>query len=469
MSQFGDQPSAQSLVRDPALLAEVDARMANAEADGSAEHLVLRPKTLADTGLSMTYVADLLCKHLMESGAVTLSRLSDMLALPSRIIEDILHFLRREARVEILSTAADDGAMRYGLTDKGRALARAALEVSGYVGAAPVALEEYVKVVLQQTVHDRNVTAPDMREAFKDVVLSDEMLDRLGPSLNSGRAIFIYGPAGTGKTYITQRFIRVFNEGVFIPHAILINDTVLSVYDPVIHKALEQPRLDDESLSIISSFDQRWMRCERPAIIVGGELTADMLEVQFDAASREYRAPLQMKANNGVFIIDDMGRQRVEPQAVFNRWIVPLEEKKDYLSLGSGRHFSVPFDVVLVFSTNMKPTDLADEAFLRRIGYKIEFPYLTPAQYSAIWRQQCREKGVPFDMEILKYAVQGLHQEDGKPLLPCHPRDLLGLCVDKAVYSDQPRMVTKEILDWAWENYFAKTDSSPARNDMGEM
>ena len=208
------------------------------------------------------------------------------------------------------------------------------------------------------------------------------------------------------------------------------------------------------------------IRCR---VVVGGELTMSMLEVQYDPHTREHQAPLQMKANNGIFIIDDMGRQRVSPQEVFNRWIVPLEEKKDYLSLGSGRHFSVPFNVVLVFSTNMRPHDLADEAFLRRIGYKIGFPYLTDDQYSAIWQQQCADRGIPFDREVLDYAIQSLHRSKSVPLLPCHPRDLLGLCIDKAVYSDQPRQVTKPILDWAWENYFARTDGDDlGLTDIGE-
>jgi len=431
---------------------------------------VSRPKQLIDTGLTQPYVADLLSKHLVQSGSLSLSQLSQRLALPGRIVEEVVHFLRHEARVEVLGTQSDDGELRYGLTDRGRVLAAAAFDSSGYVGAAPVPLADYIKLVRAQSVHDRSVNATDMRQAFKDVVLSDDLLDRLGPSLNSGRSIFIYGPAGTGKTYITQRFLRVFNEGVFIPKAILINDTALSLYDPVIHKSIGQRTSVDGSIAIANAHDDRYVLCERPAIVVGGELTASMLEVQYDSHNKEHRAPLQMKANNGIFIIDDMGRQRVSPQEVFNRWIVPLEEKKDYLSLGSGRHFSVPFDVVLVFSTNMKPTDLADEAFLRRIGYKIEFPYLTPDQYSQIWRQQCDERGLPFDENVLEYAIEGLHRANNVPLLPCHPRDLLGLCVDKAIYSEQPRQVTKEILDWAWENYFASTgDIAPKVINIGEV
>ena len=441
--------------------------------DEQAEHrvmqLVRRPKVLADTGLSMPFAADLLSKHLLQSGVLTLNQLTQRIALPSRIVEDIVHFLRKEARAEVVPTQTDLGDMQFGLTDRGRALAAAALDTSGYIGAAPVPLSTYVELVHAQSVHDCEVTADDMRQAFKDVVLSEDLLDRIGPSLNSGRSIFIYGPAGTGKTYITQRFARLFGESVYVPRAILINDAVLTVFDPVIHKATQQVD-ESDGLSIARAYDDRFVLCSRPAIVVGGELTADMLEVQYDPATKEFAAPLQMKANNGIFIIDDMGRQRVSPMEVFNRWIVPLEEKRDFLSMGSGRHFSVPFNVVLVFSTNMQPTDLADEAFLRRIGYKIEFPYLTQDQYSQIWEQQCREYGVPMDPVVLDYALNELHGARQVPLLPCHPRDLLGLCVDRAIYTGQPRAVTTSILDWAWMNYFAKTESSDVPSSIkGEV
>jgi hypothetical protein len=189
-------------------------------------------------------------------------------------------------------------------------------------------------------------------------------------------------------------------------------------------------------------------------IVAGGELTADMLEVQFDAATREYRSPLQLKANNGMFVIDDMGRQKVPPEAIFNRWIVPMEEKKDYLSLGSGRHFSVPFDVVLLFSTNLHPLDLADEAFLRRIGYKIGFDYLTTDEYRAIWRNECTERGIVYEPESVDYVLTELHARHRVRLLPCHPRDLLGIALDRAEYLGEPRRLTPEHLEWAWRNYF---------------
>jgi hypothetical protein len=208
-----------------------------------------------------------------------------------------------------------------------------------------------------------------------------------------------------------------------------------------------------------TGFDPRFMACQRPVIISGGELTADMLEIHFDAETRMYRAPLQLKANNGIFIIDDMGRQRVAPETVFNRWIVPLEEKKDYLSLGAGQHFSVPFDLVMVFSTNLNPVDLADEAFLRRIGYKIEFHHVRPDDYRRIWQKVCADQAISCASEVVDYVIEELHGRHGMPMAACHPRDLLGIAVDHAAYLGEPRLVTREHMDWAWKNYFVSLRS----------
>jgi hypothetical protein len=420
--------------------------------------LAPRPRRLEDTGLSQTFLADLLNKHLLLGGVLSLNQISERLCLPSRIVQDLLHFLRQEERIEVMATDSVTGTVRYGLTNRGRIQAGSAFAVSGYAGPAPVPLALYVATVAAQTVHGIAVTREQLHGAFHDVVISADLLDDLGPSLNSGRAIFIYGPPGTGKTYLSQRIARVFTSAVLIPHAIAIGEAVISVFDPVSHKTVE--RADRGSLSVEGAADERFVLCHRPALVVGGELTADMLEIQFDEHTRQYTAPLQLRANNGIFIIDDLGRQRVEPQTVFNRWTVPLEEKRDFLNLGSGRQFSVPFDVVLVFSTNKRPSELADEAFLRRVGYKIRFSDLDADQYERIWRDQCRANDLPFDEEVLDYAIHHLHRATGVPLLPCHPRDLLGLCVDRAAYTGLPRRVTRGVLDWAWKNYFARSDEN---------
>jgi SpoVK/Ycf46/Vps4 family AAA+-type ATPase len=292
-----------------------------------------------------------------------------------------------------------------------------------------------------------------MYAAFHDVTLDLDLLDKLGPSLNSGRAIFLYGAAGTGKTYVSQKLVRLFRDLTLIPHAISVDDTVIQVFDPMLHKVVRPDSVESTPM-LDRSHDPRFLICERPCAITGGELTAEMLEVRYDPTARLYEAPLQLKANNGIFIIDDMGRQRIQPQALFNRWIVPLEEKKDYLDLGSGKHFSVPFDVVLVMSTNIHPLELADEAFLRRIGYKIEFSPLSVEGYTEIWNDNCREFQVVCEPRVLDYVLHELHAHNGIPLLPCHPRDLLGMAVDYATYANGSTEITEEHMRWAWSNYF---------------
>ena len=417
--------------------------------------LAPRPKTLADTGLSELFLADLVAKHLNEAGVLTLAQLSARTALAGPILESLLAFMRREARIEVRANTDDAGSLRYGLTDHGRSTALDALLRSGHIGPAPVPLSDYSRIVRAQTVHGGHVDRGLVRTAFQDVVINDDLLDQLGPAMNSGRAIFIYGPAGTGKTYITQRLARLFTELTLVPHSISAGDTVVQLFDPLIHKAV-----DDESsatsLLLDQGHDPRFVRCERPCVITGGELTTDLLEIQYDPANRTYEAPLQLKANNGIFIIDDLGRQRVAPEKILNRWIVPMEEKRDYHSLGSGRHFVAPFDVVLIFSTNMHPLDLADEAFLRRIGYKIHFGYLTPDQYEHIWEDACSDRGVLFDPAVTNFLIKELHSPNDVPLLPCHPRDLLGIALDQATYNDQPPRLTPDLLRWAWSNYFVQ-------------
>jgi hypothetical protein len=425
------------------------------------QKLAPRPVRLEDTGLQETFVADLLSKHLLQGGVLTMGELSTRLALAGPIIESVLNFMRKEARIEVRGPATGDGSssLRYALTERGRASAQDAMLRGGYVGPAPVPLEKYLAIVCAQTVHDRSVTHQSMKAAFADVVVRDEILGQLGPSLNSGRAIFIYGPPGTGKTYLTQRMARVFPQVTLIPHALAVNEAVIEIFDPVVHRPQDQS-LPNPNIMLEHGFDPRFVACQRPVIVSGGELSADMLDVRYDPDTRQYQAPLQLKANNGIFIIDDMGRQRVAPETVFNRWIVPLEEKKDFLSLGAGQHFSVPFDVVLVFSTNLNPTDLADEAFLRRIGYKIEFHYLRSDEYRQIWAQVCADHGISCDDDVVDYVIEDLHQRQGRPMAPCHPRDLLSIAMDHAAYLGQPRRVTRQHMDWAWKNYFVSLKPS---------
>ena len=414
------------------------------------------PTTVKETGLTLSFLGELVAKHLHDGGVLSLGALCARLALTGKVLTEILQFLRAEARIEVLGGAGKEAAsLRYNLTDRGRQAAIDSLSRSGYVGPAPIPLHIYNSVVRTQTIHQGAVSRDEMKNAFRDVVVRDSVLDQLGASMNSGRAVFIYGHAGTGKTYITQRLSRLFHDEVLIPHAIAVNDSVIAVFDPVLHKKLDRDSLKlSDDLVFRERYDERWVPCERPVLISGGELTGDMLEIQLEPLVKEYRAPLQLKANNGIFIIDDMGRQRVSPEEVFNRWIVPLEEKLDYLSLGSGRRFSVPFDLVLVFSTNLNPTDLADEAFLRRIGFKIRFDPLNVDEYHSIWKEQCAKDGIVCPPGVFDFVVDELHRRNSTPLLPCHPRDLLGMATDYLDYNGKPRMLSNESMSWAWDNYF---------------
>jgi predicted ATPase with chaperone activity len=419
------------------------------------QRLAPQPKNIVETGLNENFLGDLLCKHLHDAGVLDLPRLVERLALTGAVVEEVLQFLRKQGRIEVLGQTGGL-ALRYGLTERGRVAARDAFERSGYLGAAPFPVSAYRSLLKVQTIHHGRITARDMRNAFSGVVLTDGMLDQLGVAMNSGRAIMIYGPAGTGKTYISTRLIRLFAEAIWVPHAIVINDSVVEVYDPQVHQSLEDTQ--GNPLMLDEGIDRRLLCCKRPVVITGGELSMEQLDIRYDPYSRQYQAPLQLKASNGLFIIDDMGRQRMAPAELLNRWIVPMEEKRDFLNLGGGRHCELPFDLVLVFSTNLNPLELADEAFLRRIGYKLHFNYLKPEDYERIWHQECDRLGVTFDPLLLRYVLQGLYEAEGMPLVPCHPRDLLSMALDRQRYLDGSGPLSPRELEWAWHNYFVQLD-----------
>lgn len=421
--------------------------------------LAPQPCSIADTGLADNLLGDLLCKHLLDAGVLDMPQLVARLALTGSVLEELLAFLRKDGRVEVLGQLVGQG-LRYGLTERGRSAAKDALARSGYIGPAPYPVERYRQLLQAQTVHRSEVNGPNMRQAFSGIVIRDELLDQLGPAMNSGRAIMIYGPPGTGKTYISQRLIRLFSDTVWIPYAIAINEAVLEIFDPQVHKP-SPLEIKKPSLRLDQGVDRRLVQCQRPIIITGGELTMDMLDVRLDAYSRQYQAPLQLKASNGIFIIDDLGRQRMPPIDLFNRWIVPMEEKKDFLNLGGGRHCEIPFDLLLVFSTNLNPLALADEAFLRRIGYKLHFDHLLPSEYARIWQQECAKWALPYDPALVAYVIEQLHLPTQTPLLPCHPRDLLGMALDRQRYLglEATASLTPEALLWAWRNYFVAIEA----------
>ena len=420
------------------------------------QQLAPQPRTILETGLADSFLGDLVCKHLYDAGVLDMVQLVARLALTGAVLEEVLTFLRKDRRVEVLGQSVGQ-ALRYGLTERGRNSARDALARSGYIGAAPYPVSAYRALLKLQTIHHGRISAHDMHTCFGSMVLAQNMLDQLGVALNSGRAIMIYGPAGTGKTYVSSRLIRLFAESIWVPHAIAINEAVIEIYDPQVHKRLD----DDEqqnALMLNEGIDRRLLRCERPIVITGGELTMEQLDVRYEPFSRQYQAPLQLKASNGLLVIDDLGRQRMTPEVLLNRWIVPMEERRDFLNLGGGRHCELPFDLILVFSTNLNPLELADEAFLRRIGYKLQFGYLKPGEYERIWIQETQRLGIPYDPALLSFVLRELYGAENMPLVPCHPRDLLNMACDRLRYQEGAGPLTTQELEWAWHNYFVQLD-----------
>ena len=420
------------------------------------QQLAPQPRTILETGLADSFLGDLVCKHLYDAGVLDMVQLVARLALTGAVLEEVLTFLRKDRRVEVLGQSGGQ-ALRYGLTERGRNSARDALARSGYIGAAPYPVSAYRALLKLQTIHHGRISAQDMHTCFGSMVLAQNMLDQLGVALNSGRAIMIYGPAGTGKTYVSSRLIRLFAESIWVPHAIAINEAVIEIYDPQVHKRLD----DDEqqnALMLNEGIDRRLLRCERPIVITGGELTMEQLDVRYEPFSRQYQAPLQLKASNGLLVIDDLGRQRMTPEVLLNRWIVPMEERRDFLNLGGGRHCELPFDLILVFSTNLNPLELADEAFLRRIGYKLQFGYLKPGEYERIWIQETQRLGIPYDPALLSFVLRELYGAENMPLVPCHPRDLLNMACDRQRYQEGAGPLTTQELEWAWHNYFVQLD-----------
>jgi len=417
-----------------------------------------RPRTIEETGLSPAFIADLICKYLHVNGIADLYQLSENIALSGNILESLLDGLRKQNHVEILAASHASKGIRYALTDKGIAEALTALNKSGYTGPAPVAIDQYRTVVAAQSIQNCKITRPDIQKAFQDTTIDPQLLDRLGPALHSGRAIMLYGLPGTGKTFICKRLARLLGESILIPYAISVGSSIIQIFDPLIHAPVKE-NTSDINHNLQQGTDPRFVQCRRPIAISGGELTLSMLEIDHDKNTRLSQAPLQLKANNGMYIIDDLGRQRVPPVDLFNRWIVPLEEKHDYLSLDTGRRIKIPFDVILIFSANIHPAELADEAFLRRLGYKIKFAPINKTQYLEIWHLNARELHLSCPDSLLDELFER-YQKEKRPLLPCHPRDLLGIVRDQCEYEGDASIATPERLRIAWDTYFINLETA---------
>ena len=422
----------------------------------------LAPRTPEETGVPFLFLVELISKILFLRGQVYLSELTSHVKLSVGVVEKVLVFLRSEKLCETTrrGNSGTDADMCLSLTEMGRARAMQYIQQNAYAGPAPVTLDAYTAQVMRQSVAGMHTTHADLAAELGDLVVDPGVLEKLGAAMNSGRAIFVHGPAGSGKTYLAERLHGLLKGTVLIPHAIMVDREVLPFYDSLVHEAVDEVEAAP-GLERRAAADGRWIRIKRPTVMVGGELTLAMLDVQFDPGTRMYHAPSHLKANNGIFIIDDLGRQRCSAVELMNRWIVPMDRRQDFLSLHTGYKFPVPFDMIIVFSSNFAPDVLADGAFLRRLGYKILVDAVTPAQYEQIFRSVCRDYDVVFDQASFDYLLHEHHAKEKRPLLACFPRDLLAQVRDVARYYQRAPVLSPAALSWAWNNYFTTPAKAP--------
>ena len=416
--------------------------------------------SVEDTGLGLLWLQDLALKILYFQGYLTGFKIAEAMALPfSGTVDQILEGLKREKMVEVRSSqmGLGEGAYLYAITGAGIIRAREALDRSQYAGPAPVPLEVYNDSIRRQSRSRIQVTNRHMHQVLNDLIFSEKTFHRLGPAVNSGTSIFIYGPPGNGKTSVARSIGKlVLAQSMYIPFAIFVDGQVITVFDSVNHQLAPEGESSTTPGRGGMRKDLRWVHIRRPFIVVGGELTLSGLDLVFDDTLKYYEAPFQVKANGGILLIDDFGRQQVRPRDLLNRWIVPLENRIDYLSLHTGRKIEVPFDVLVMFSTNLPPKDLVDEAFLRRLRHKIEIGDPSFDEYREIFRRVSSTKGVAYSDDGLAYLLQEWYIKPQRKMRASHPRDLCDQIVDISRYMGVEPSMTKEMLDRAAESYFVE-------------
>jgi predicted ATPase with chaperone activity len=419
------------------------------------------PKTLEATGLGLGFLSDLALKILYFQGYITGADIAEQMRLPyTGVVDRVLDFLKRDMFCEVKGAGGlGQSSYEYTITGKGIARAREILERGQYVGPAPVPLAEYSFGIRRQPMATESIHPRAMRQALSHLVVDDEMLDMLGPAVNSGRSIFLFGEPGNGKTAMAESVGRVIlGAEMYLPYAVEVGGMVIKVFDEVNHQRVPDSSNKEASNHTVGRprYDRRWIRVKRPVITTGGELTLETLDLVWDDVSKYYEAPFQMKANGGMFLIDDFGRQQVRPRDLLNRWVVPLEKRYDYLTLHTGQKIEVPFEVLCVFSTNLEPRDLVDEAFLRRIRHKIYVGDPTFDNYREIFRRECANRNIPFDEEGLAYLLREYYIKLNRPMRACHPRDILDEILDIARYRNDPPSLSRDLVDGACRAYFVE-------------
>ena len=415
------------------------------------------PHTLEETGLSFDLIEQLVLKMLHFSGEMSGAVLGRRLGLTYSAFAPVLEHLKLQYLVEVMGGGLVAGpAYVYRITESGRERALLHLEQNQYVGPAPVPFASYEAYMRAFAAARRQtVTRSRVRDAFGELVLSDRVLDQLGPAVNGGHSMFVYGSPGNGKTVISQAIRNLLDGEIAIPYAIEAHGLIIQLYDAVVHQARPSQQSDDDhGIDAGHAPDRRWVRCRRPLVMVGGELILESLDLAYGQVSKFYQAPVQMAANGGVLVIDDFGRQRCSPAALLNRWITPLESRVDYLTLQTGQKLPMPFVVLIVFATNINPTELVDEAFLRRIHYKVYTESPTLPQFRKIFERCCQERGLDYDEALVEWLVAESYKPREIPLRGCHPRDLIGQAMAFAEYFGEGKRLTAPLLKMAFDTYF---------------
>lgn len=406
---------------------------------------LVQPKSVAEVGIRQTLLEELALKSLYLYGPFSVLDLSRHMHLGLEVADELFRRMRTGQLCEVTGMAGN--VANIAITSQGRARALELLSLSQYAGAAPVSMEGYAREIRRQSVRNVVVHPPDVERAFARLVLDSSTLWQIGTALNSGTSIFLYGPSGTGKTTVAETLSRVLAEDeVWIPYAVEVGGQIISVYDPLIHKASTDPKSPD--------VDDRWIRCHRPIVVVGGELTIDMLDLQFNPQTKYYTGPIQMKANNGVLIIDDFGRQRLRPEELLNRWVVPLDRRIDFLTLAGGKKVEIPFELLVVFATNIEPSQLVDAAFLRRIQTKIKVGAVSDEQFCEIFRRVAAEHALECQDDLLKELIDFIRGKLREELRPCYPRDIVNQICWAAQYEDRKPYLDRPALMRAVNAYF---------------
>jgi predicted ATPase with chaperone activity len=401
------------------------------------------PATVEDSGLDFGFLADLALKTVYADTSCTTERAAERLALPLPIVDVLLQHLYRERLIEIRETFAAQN-RRYAMLDRGWDRVHRLLDLNAYIGAAPVSLDTYTVMVRRQEEERASVTPAAVRAACADLVLGEPTLEVLGVAANSRRSLFITGAPGNGKTSIARALHQALGGEIWIPRAIEVDGHVINVFDSHNHEPVAPPS---------APYDRRWIKVRRPLVVVGGELTIESMDLSYDPTVKFYEAPFQVKSNGGTLLIDDFGRQRVQPRDLFNRWIIPLENRVDYLTLHTGKKIQVPFEQLLIFASNLDSGDLAEEAFLRRLGYRLAADSPSSETYRRIFRRHVEAHGLRYDPRLLDALLTRYAQEQ-RETRSCHPRDLIDRCADVCRYENRPLILTGELLERAWLYYF---------------